>query len=272
MKPFTFTKKLYCLAGALLVLAFFSCDDLIKDAGEKPWDGPAAVWKVLWAIYPETEFPNMVGGLYTTGMTADEIELVKAKAPWFEAFVETAARGALDIQITIEVMPTPLAVPAPTLPPMPAADKTRLDPEKNFDSCIMTADFTGVEIPWRAINGGFYMLIPFKKDQWGWTYDTVPGDSADWTKMYHTNLYVHEWCHLLEWHFGSRLKYDMPVLHNDTTEYAYTEANTNLDGEYRLVKWYSDFIAGTIASYPGATNNKKGVHPSWWQKTPRSLR
>jgi hypothetical protein len=195
-------------------------------------------------------------------MTQTEIDLVKEKAPYYESFIEAHSNGKIDIQIDIQVLNTPISIiDGNLLVKLNAAQDEKYRPEKNYDSCIFTADYTGINAEWRAINWGFYMLIPFRHTGSGWAYE---GDID-----YHTNLYVHEWCHQLESYFPSiDSAFQMPVLHNDTADSAYTDENTGLSGEARLSKWYADYIQGTIVHYPGATNTYKGVNADWWQYHP----
>ncbi|MDR3236452.1 MAG: BACON domain-containing protein, partial [Prevotellaceae bacterium] len=90
--------------------------------GEYP---ATTVWKVLWVICPAMDVVYN-GKPYKTFMTADEIELVKQKAPWYEEFIEEHTHGALDIEITIEVLrDTVTSLHGGEGPKMSVAERTR---------------------------------------------------------------------------------------------------------------------------------------------------
>ncbi|MDR1518326.1 MAG: Ig-like domain-containing protein [Dysgonamonadaceae bacterium] len=230
------------------------------------------VWKVLWLICP-TVSADIRGTHYNTQMTTDQIEMVKQKAAWYEEFLENAADGYLDVQLTIDVLKNPVtdfdySDNDTWGAHIPLADRIRLKPEENFDCQIITVDYTGIpKVNWLGITTGRTSWIMFCSNGCAMTYGGLNPDAS--TKRFHTNVYVHEWCHQIEGYFPSiSSSFSMPTLHNDQSEYAYTDQNTGLSGEERLSKWYYDYIHGSVVSYPGATGKSKGVQPSWWQYPP----
>jgi hypothetical protein len=205
-------------------------------------------------------------------MTGDEIEMVRQKAVWYEEFVEKYANGKLDAQITVDVVQNPVTA-IDTYGDdiygvqLPLPDKIRLKPDKNFDCLIITADYSGIPIGWLGITSGMTSWITFCHSGCSMEYGGFSPDED--TKRFHTNVYVHEWCHQLEYYFPTLdPDFHMPVLHNDQSEYGYTDANTGLTGEQRLVRWYADYIGGSIKKYPGATGQYRGVDAEWWQYPP----
>jgi hypothetical protein len=237
-------------------------------AESNPNDGHVP-WKVLWVIAPRID-ATADGVRYTTVMSAEQIELVKAQAPAFEAFVEAHTNNKLDIQITIDVLQNPVTDVSffsgeAAAFAMPVADAARLSPENNYDSCFMSADFTGIPHGiWHGKNYGFYSSV---------IYTQEPGRGMSYDNQFvKRDVYVHEWCHQLESYFPSLDPelFAMPVLHGymDSQSYGYTAESTGLPGKYVEAKWYADYLAGTIARYPGATNTLKGVHADWWQYHP----
>ncbi|MDR3236802.1 MAG: hypothetical protein LBT48_08800, partial [Prevotellaceae bacterium] len=183
--------------------------------------------------------------------------------------IEEHTHGALDIEITIEVLrDTVTSLHGGEGPKMSVAERTRIQPE-TFDSQIFTADYTGISTNgWRAVTypNCMYSIIPFMHTtNSGWSYEANTAE----TKQYQRNLYVHEWCHQVEWYFPSIVdgKYAMPTLHdNGGAQYNYN--NTGLNGEAGLAKWYADFVGGTIEMYPNANNVNQGVYAGWWQFNP----
>jgi len=270
MKKKVFKQLIFAMAAMVCISA------CVTDKPEPTPEVVPTVWKVLWAICPEID-AEINGKRYQTSMTAEEIEIVKSKAAWFEEFVEQNADGWVDIQITTDVIRNTITAIEHNEETawgfrLPLADRIRLCPEDNFDCFIYTADYTGIPINWRAITSWNTSWMVFcHTGGWVWEYGGFNPDAT--TKQYHRNVYVHEWCHQLEAFFPSLGEgYEMPVLHDDQSAYAYTEANTGLTGETRSEKWYADYIHGTIVAYPGATASCKGVHPDWWQYTPLSFR
>jgi hypothetical protein len=252
--------RLLCLGLAFLMAAGCQIDTAQGNTKTE--------WKVLWAIAQYHNAVDEADGSYnrSTEMTAEHIELVKEKAAWYEAFVESHSNNKLDIKIKVDVLQYPVQSLAGNdhkygIAAMDSRDLNRLKPEANFDTCIFSADYTDVPKDWAGLNWGFYMMIAFDNN-----YGT--SQPTEDTKRYHTNLYVHEWIHQLEGVFHADKGLGMPVLHNDETDALYTVANTGLSGEYRLEKWYGDILQGTIVQYPGAANSYTGVHPDWWQYTP----
>jgi hypothetical protein len=229
------------------------------------------VWKILWLICPETD-ATVNGKHYKTKMSDAQIEMVRQKAVWYEEFVEAAAEGKVDIQVTVEVMKgavTEFDSDANWVygGHIPLAEKFRLKTD-NYDGKILTIDYTGMPVNWLGItDGSRTSWIMFCQSGCSMLYGGANPDAA--TKRLHTNVYVHEWCHQLESYFPKiNSAYQMPILHNDQQEYNYTEKNTGLSGEVRLSKWYTDYIRGTIVHYAGATGTCDGVHPDWWQYPP----
>jgi hypothetical protein len=202
-------------------------------------------------------------------MSAEQIELVKAHAPAFEAFVEAHTNNKVDIQITIDVLQNPVtrlwgSAEAVNVSEMPEADEARLSPENNYDSCIMSVDFTGIPRAnrWHGKNYGFYSIV---------AYTQTHGGSMSYNNQFDKrNVYVHEWCHQLEDYFPSLDRaFAMPDLHSRP---GYTVKNTGLPGKYVEPKWYADYLAGTIVQYSGATNTRKGVNADWWQYHPLTVK
>jgi hypothetical protein len=239
-----------------------------------------SAWKVLWVICPRiTAYSPIRKTTYNTAMTVEEVELVKTKAEWFKDIVRTHTNGLIDVQMTIEVLSNPVTSLTEDangiygFDSLPAADEMRLQPSINFDSVICTADYTDIPINWRAITGGYRSFIVFRHDHdWLWSYGGANPDEK--TRRYHTNLYIHEWCHQIEHHFPSvDSTWKMPVLHNDEIDAGYTAQNTGIaDKETRLAVWYGDYIQGTIYKYPNTTNTARGVHEEWWQYSPVLIR
>jgi hypothetical protein len=234
-------------------------------------------WKVLWAIardhvcedrdtsWPEDEVP------VPYSISEQSIGFLKEKAVWFEEFVEAHTNGKLDIQVTVVVLAYPIKSIADknhnyNITTMDPRDAARLEPEKNFDSCIFSADYSGVSRNWVGLNWGFYSMVGYGS---GWFYVKRGGE---WhidpgatnigyygNKQLHTNIYVHEWIHQLERVFSAR---GMPVLHNDSKYPAYNATST-FKGQTRLEKWYADILQGTVDTTGGESTNT-GVHPEWW--------
>lgn len=236
-----------------------------------------AVWKVLWAICPVID-ATVKGIHYQTSMTADEIEIVKLKAAWFEEFIEKYTNNKVDIQVTIDIIQNPIV----TLNPgenntvwefqMPMEDRFRLKPEDNFDCQILTADYTGISkaSSWLGITNSAMRTSWIAFCHSGCGEMEYGGYNPNATiKQLHTDIYVHEWLHQLEYYFPTiDPDYQMPVLHNNETDYKYTTVNTGLTGESRLEKWYIDYLQGTIIHYPMASGTCNGVDPDWWQYPP----
>lgn len=233
------------------------------------------IWRILWAICPVID-ATVNGVRYQTTMTEEEINLVKLKATWFEEFVEKYTHNKLDIQVTVDVIRNPITTLNPATDnnvygfPLPEEDRFRLRPEDNFDGVILTADYTGIPKTWMGITASSQRTswVVFCRSGCGdMTYGGADPNLE--IKRLHTDVYVHEWLHQVEWYFptlGSG--YETPVLHNSATEYQYTPANTGLSGEALLEKWYIDYLQGSIVEYAGATGACKGIHPDWWQYSP----
>jgi hypothetical protein len=236
----------------------------IPDGGTGVTDGKT-LWKVLWAICPYVEGYE--------DMTDERIEIAKAQTIKFEEFIEAHSNGKLDIQITIDVLQNPVtrfkqtSIDAPNGVIMPQADYDRLRPLDNFDSVIYTA-YPRWDIKKWPGGMGIYQ---------GGIEMTLCGGVGYTT-------YVHEWCHQLERLYGYYLPFvffpatgdlfQMPELHS------YMEVNDNkyIDklapeiGFYDAeLKWYGDYIQGTIDHVLGATE-LDGVHADWWPYHPLAIK
>ncbi|MDR3236801.1 MAG: BACON domain-containing protein [Prevotellaceae bacterium] len=238
-----------------------------------PIPAEKTTWKVLWRICPAldayvtlTKKGKDTTYHFQNFMTEKEINIVKAKAALFEEFVE--ARGnRVDIDITFDVwQDTIRAIDVIGNGIFGPRDAKLFDFRQNYDSQILSADYSGMTTDWRGITypNERYSIVPFKLeegDDYRWGYSN--SEQAD---TYNNGLFVHEWLHQLEWWFPS-IGYNMPTLHNNG-EAKYTGANPELAGKDSGMEWYGDMIGGCIKSYPGSTNLYVGVYAGWWQFHP----
>jgi hypothetical protein len=213
-------------------------------------------------------------------MTPNQQNLVRTKAAWFEKFVEDHSNSKLDIQITHKT----LAVPVTKLtedeksvffPVIPIGIAGISDWRQNYDSLVITADYTGVNVNFRALTMGYMSLTPFKQGEGNWEYGSA--SITPQMKEFHTNLYVHEWCHQLEQHFVEAkfgAAFGMPQLHApEAYGYGGEKDFTRLTGETCLAKWYADYLAGKVhAPTDGKSPALRGVKATWWQYTPLGKR
>jgi hypothetical protein len=201
-------------------------------------------------------------------MTENEIQLVKDKAALFEEFVE--ARGnRINVEITFDVWKDTIKVIDVTGNIIYGPRDAKIfDFQPNYDSQILSADYSGITTDWRGItySNERYSIVPFKhevgEDDTRWGYN----NSLEQARTYHNGLFVHEWLHQLEWWFPS-IGYNMPTLHNNG-EAKYTGANPEFAGKDAGMEWYGDMLGGCIKSYPGSTNQYVGVYAGWWQFHP----